>query len=177
MAQFGEKLQNQIEPVIRDFIDCMEPGTPRVEIESYRREDLRNTLCSRPDLEFHLKVMSDICDGFWMILFYSGDFGILLKKKTLQIAFLTVHHLFWTRFSLQPTYKIIWKSIFMKYLHLFISHYIPITHNHLLSYLPVEEISNLAEYFYNADKCEKFWRKVWHIKLFCKLHTIFMNNI
>ena len=39
MAQFGEKLQNQIEPVIRDFIDCMEPGTPRVEIESYRRED------------------------------------------------------------------------------------------------------------------------------------------
>ena len=39
MARFGEKLQNQIEPVIRDFIDCMEPGTPRVEIESYRRED------------------------------------------------------------------------------------------------------------------------------------------
>ena len=33
MARFGEKLQNQIEPVIRDFIDCMEPGTPRVEIE------------------------------------------------------------------------------------------------------------------------------------------------
>ena len=39
MAQLGEKLQNEIEPVIRDFIDCMEPGTPRVEIESYRRED------------------------------------------------------------------------------------------------------------------------------------------
>ena len=39
MARFGEKLQNQIEPVIRDFIDCMEPGTPRVEIESYHRED------------------------------------------------------------------------------------------------------------------------------------------
>ena len=39
MARFGEKLQNQIEPVIRDFIDCMEPGTPQVEIESYRRED------------------------------------------------------------------------------------------------------------------------------------------
>ena len=33
------KLQNEIEPVIRDFIDCMEPGTPRVEIESYLRED------------------------------------------------------------------------------------------------------------------------------------------
>ena len=39
MARLGEKLQNQIEPIIRDFIDCMEPGTPRVEIESYRRED------------------------------------------------------------------------------------------------------------------------------------------
>ena len=76
MARLGEKLQNEIEPVIRDFIDCMEPGTPRVEIESYRREDscqvficfkkayLRNTLCSRPDLKFPLKVMSDICDGF-----------------------------------------------------------------------------------------------------------------
>ena len=114
MARLGEKLQNQIEPIIRDLIDCMEPGTPRVEIESYRREDscqvflcfkksLRNTLCSRPDLKFHLKVMSDICDGFWMIFFYSGDFGILLKKKTLQIAFPTVYHLFWTRFTLQPT--------------------------------------------------------------------------
>ena len=39
LAQFGEKLQNQIEAIIRDFIDCMEPGTPRVEIESHRRED------------------------------------------------------------------------------------------------------------------------------------------
>ena len=39
MAQFGEKLQNEIETVIRDFIDCMEPGTTRVEIESYHRED------------------------------------------------------------------------------------------------------------------------------------------
>ena len=34
MARFGEKLQNLIEPVITDFIDCIEPGTPRVEIES-----------------------------------------------------------------------------------------------------------------------------------------------
>ena len=39
MARLGEKLQNQIEPIIRDFIDCMEPGTPRIEIESYHRED------------------------------------------------------------------------------------------------------------------------------------------
>ena len=39
IARFGEKLQNQIEPIIRDFIDCMEPGTPRVETESHRRED------------------------------------------------------------------------------------------------------------------------------------------
>ena len=39
MAWLGNKLQNEIEPIIRDFIDCMEPGTPRVEIESYRRED------------------------------------------------------------------------------------------------------------------------------------------
>ena len=39
----------------------------------------------------------------------------------------------------------------MKYLHLFISYYIPIIHKHLLSYLPAQEISNLAEYFYNAD--------------------------
>ena len=39
MAKFGEKLQNLIEPVIRDFIECMEPGTPRVEIESRRKEN------------------------------------------------------------------------------------------------------------------------------------------
>ena len=39
MARFREKLQNKIEPIIRDFIDCVEPGTPRVEIESYCRED------------------------------------------------------------------------------------------------------------------------------------------
>ena len=39
MARFGEKLQNLIEPVIRDFIECMEPGTPRVEIESPRKEN------------------------------------------------------------------------------------------------------------------------------------------
>ena len=115
MARFGEKLHNQIE----DFIDCMEPGTPRVEIESHRREDnclvlirfkkayLKNTLCSRLDLKFCLKVTLDICDSFGMIFFYSGDFGILLMKKTLQIAFPTVHHLFWTRFSLQPTYNVI----------------------------------------------------------------------
>ena len=67
-GKVGEKLQNQIEPIIRDFIDCMEPGTPRVEIESHHREDsclvfirfkkayLKNTLCSRSDLKFHLKV-------------------------------------------------------------------------------------------------------------------------
>ena len=39
MAKFREKLQNLIEPVIRDFIECMEPGTPRVEIESRRKEN------------------------------------------------------------------------------------------------------------------------------------------
>ena len=39
MARFGEKLQNLIEPVIRDFIECMEPGTPRVEIESRHKEN------------------------------------------------------------------------------------------------------------------------------------------
>ena len=39
MARFGEKHQNLIEPVIRDFIDCMELGTPRVQIESRRREN------------------------------------------------------------------------------------------------------------------------------------------
>ena len=38
IARFGEKLQNLIEPVIRDFIDCMEPDIPRVEIESCCRE-------------------------------------------------------------------------------------------------------------------------------------------
>ena len=76
MARLGEKLQNQIEPIIRDFIDCMEPGTPRVEKNhisekivvkfsfASKKAYLRNTLCSRPDLKFHLKVMSDICDGF-----------------------------------------------------------------------------------------------------------------
>ena len=71
----GRELQNEIEPIIRDFIDCMEPETPRVEIESYRKivvkfsfaskkVYLRNTLCSRLDLKFHLKVISDICDSF-----------------------------------------------------------------------------------------------------------------
>ena len=39
MAKFGEKLQNLIEPVIRDFIECMEPRTPRVEIELRRKEN------------------------------------------------------------------------------------------------------------------------------------------
>ena len=38
MAWFGEQLQKLIEPVIRDFIASMEPGTPRVEIESCRKE-------------------------------------------------------------------------------------------------------------------------------------------
>ena len=38
MVRFGEKIQNLIEPVIRDSIDCMEPGTPRVEIESHHRD-------------------------------------------------------------------------------------------------------------------------------------------
>ena len=39
MARFGEKLQNLIEPVITDFVDCTEPETPRVEIESCHREN------------------------------------------------------------------------------------------------------------------------------------------
>ena len=38
-GMIGRETQNQIELVIRDFIDCMEPGTPRIEIEPYRRED------------------------------------------------------------------------------------------------------------------------------------------
>ena len=38
MARFGEQLQKLIEPIIRDFIECMEPGTPRVEIESRHKE-------------------------------------------------------------------------------------------------------------------------------------------
>ena len=75
MSQFGEQLQ-KLEPVIRDFIDCMEPGTPQVEIESCRRTNsclvlirlkktcLKTMLCSRLDLTFHLKMMLDICNGF-----------------------------------------------------------------------------------------------------------------
>ena len=39
MARFGEKLPNLIEPVIRDFLECMEPGTQRVEIESRHKEN------------------------------------------------------------------------------------------------------------------------------------------
>ena len=39
MARFGEKLQKLIALVIRDFIDCMEPGTPRVEVESHHGEN------------------------------------------------------------------------------------------------------------------------------------------
>ena len=43
MARLGEQLQKLIEPVIRDFIESMEPGVPRVEIESRRKEKF---LCS-----------------------------------------------------------------------------------------------------------------------------------
>ena len=39
MARFGEQLQKLIEPVITQFIDSMEPGTPRVEIESRWKEN------------------------------------------------------------------------------------------------------------------------------------------
>ena len=39
MARLGEQLQKLIEPVIRDFIESMEPGVPRVEIESRRKEN------------------------------------------------------------------------------------------------------------------------------------------
>ena len=38
MAKLGEQLQKLIESVIRDFIESMEPGVPRVEIESRRKE-------------------------------------------------------------------------------------------------------------------------------------------
>ena len=44
----SSKIRFEIEPVIRDFIDCMEPGTPRVEIESYRREDSFHSLRKKP---------------------------------------------------------------------------------------------------------------------------------
>ena len=72
MARFGKKLQNQIEPVIRDFIDCMEPGTPRVEIESHCREDscqvfirFKKSLSEKHSLfKTGFKVTSDICNGF-----------------------------------------------------------------------------------------------------------------
>ena len=36
MAKLGEHLQK---PIIRDFIESMEPGVPRVEIESRRKEN------------------------------------------------------------------------------------------------------------------------------------------
>ena len=39
MARFGEQLQKVIEPVITQFIHAMEPGTPRVEIESRWKEN------------------------------------------------------------------------------------------------------------------------------------------
>ena len=39
MARLGEQLQKLIEPVIRDFIESMEPGVPRVEIKSRRKEN------------------------------------------------------------------------------------------------------------------------------------------
>ena len=39
MARLGEQLQKLIEPVIRDFIESMEPGVPTVEIESRRKEN------------------------------------------------------------------------------------------------------------------------------------------
>ena len=38
-ARFGEQLQKLIEPVIRDFIKYFEHLTPRVEIESHRKEN------------------------------------------------------------------------------------------------------------------------------------------
>ena len=39
MARFGENLQKLIEPIIREFIECIEPGTPKVEIESHHKEN------------------------------------------------------------------------------------------------------------------------------------------
>ena len=39
MARFGEQLQKLIEHVITQFIDSMELGTPRVEIESRQKEN------------------------------------------------------------------------------------------------------------------------------------------
>ena len=114
MARLGEKLQNEIEPVIRDFIDCMEPGTPRVEIESYHREDS--------------------CQVF------------IRFKKSLSEK----HSLF------KIGFKISSESV-VRYLRWFLNDiFLQWRFWHLLSYLPVEEISNLAEYFYNADECEKF---------------------
>ena len=37
MARFVEYPQKLIEPVIRDFIECMEPRVPRVNIELYHQ--------------------------------------------------------------------------------------------------------------------------------------------
>ena len=39
MSRFGEVLQKLIEPVIISFIESMEPGVPKVEIESCRKEN------------------------------------------------------------------------------------------------------------------------------------------
>ena len=39
MARFGEVLQKLTEPVIISFIESMEPGVPRVEVESCHKEN------------------------------------------------------------------------------------------------------------------------------------------
>ena len=39
MSRFGEVLQKLIEPVIISFIESMEPGVPKVEIESCHKEN------------------------------------------------------------------------------------------------------------------------------------------
>ena len=70
MAWFGETFQNLIEPVTRDFINCMEPGIPRVEIESCHRENsclvlicLKKSLSEEKALfkaEFNILSVNDI---------------------------------------------------------------------------------------------------------------------
>ena len=72
MARFVEYLQKPIEPVIRDFIECMEPRVPRVNIELYHqmnnclaliqfRKGLNETSSySKPDLTFQVKTTSNI---------------------------------------------------------------------------------------------------------------------
>ena len=81
MVRFVEKLQNLIEPIIKDFLKCMEPGTPRVEIESCHREKsylvlihFKNDLNEKTLFKTGFNISSEKWHQIFAIIFEWHDF-------------------------------------------------------------------------------------------------------